>query len=344
MTDADQFVGFLVRAAASYHVPPEAPAGVMWRGIEKALAALAIEAAVEAEESRDEAVEPPTYHEPPEPPREIMWERIEAAWTMRRSAPEGSREAGLIKLEPAFAPDPPAAAAPRERRTVALWLSGVAAAAALIFGILIGRGTTPSGVGEAQLAAGRPELAEASAGPRSGTADLLAEPLTLNTQTVAFDDPPVEPLETSRELVVARTMPPPLARAGGPAEPASDADAEVARLNRRNRVAQHATDAHLDRAETLFAAFRVSDTDPGDLGLLARSARDLLGETRLLLAMSVERPARERALLEDIELVLAQIARLGPDLPDFERELAYEGIGRLGSVTGEGRIQPRVGT
>ena len=60
--------------------------------------------------------------------------------------------------------------------------------------------------------------------------------------------------------------------------------------------------------------------------------------------MSVERPARERALLEDIELVLAQMARLGPDVPDFERDLAYEGLERLGSVTAEGRTLPQVGT
>ncbi len=40
----------------------------------------------------------------------------------------------------------------------------------------------------------------------------------------------------------------------------------------------------------------------------------------------------ERTLLEDLELVLLQIAGLGPGAPDFEWELASESIERRGTL------------
>ncbi len=330
MTELDQFTSALVRAAASYHMPPDTPAEAMWGGIQDALAARAVET------SEDVALA--SYHEPPEPPREAMWERIEAAWTLRQSAPEGAREAGLAKLEPTFALGQPADAVPvRERRSATLWLSGVAAAALILVGIMIGRGTAPSGADGSRLATSISDRPGASIEPPGIYSGLSPEPL-------AFDAEFVEPLETNRQLLAAQTTPRPSPNESEPADRTSDDASEVAQMNRRARVARHATDAHLERAETLFAAFRVDDDDPADLGHLASSARSLLGETRLLLAMPIDRPIRERALLEQIELVLAQIARLGPDVPDFERHLAYEGVERLGDMTSLGRTQTQVGT
>ena len=89
---------------------------------------------------------------------------------------------------------------------------------------------------------------------------------------------------------------------------------------------------HLDRTQALLVAFRTdigSDESQSDL---ARWAREFLVETRSLLDTPGAQGQRERALLRDLELVLVQIARLGPDAPDFERELAHESMERKGTL------------
>jgi hypothetical protein len=95
-----------------------------------------------------------------------------------------------------------------------------------------------------------------------------------------------------------------------------------------------ATVRHLGQAETLLTSFRADGGEGGDDLTLATSgwARELLGETRLLLDLPLERAPREVELLEDLELVLAQIARLGPDGPAFERDMVADGLERLGTI------------
>ena len=115
-------------------------------------------------------------------------------------------------------------------------------------------------------------------------------------------------------------------------------------VDRRSVVARYATTAHLGRTETLLTSFRADDGSPDQFGELARSARNLLGETRLLLDMDIERSPGERALLEEIELLLAQIARLGPDAPSFEREIIAEGLERMGTVATLRDASPQLGT
>ena len=48
--------------------------------------------------------------------------------------------------------------------------------------------------------------------------------------------------------------------------------------------------------------------------------------------MPVSRTPLERALLEDLELVLLQISRLGPGVPEFEWQLARESLEWKGTL------------
>ena len=106
------------------------------------------------------------------------------------------------------------------------------------------------------------------------------------------------------------------------------------RTRRGREVAvRYATAKHLGRVETLLASFR-ADAARADGALeVSGWARQLLAETRLLIDTPVERTPRESALLQDLELVLAQIATLGPESPAFERDLVVAGIARQGTIS-----------
>jgi hypothetical protein len=94
---------------------------------------------------------------------------------------------------------------------------------------------------------------------------------------------------------------------------------------------------HLSRTEALLTTFRAEagrgTTDPAVAGW----ADDLLTQTRLLLDSPAADDPRLRALLEDLELVLAQIARLPRQNPDTEVDLAERAIERS-------RVLPRMRT
>ncbi len=111
--------------------------------------------------------------------------------------------------------------------------------------------------------------------------------------------------------------------------------ASTTRASSRWHVAVRlATAKHLGQAETLLTSFRADAGGTGDDLTIATAgwARELLGETRLLLDLPVERASREVELLEELELVLAQIARLGPDAPAFERDIVADGLERQGTI------------
>jgi hypothetical protein len=66
---------------------------------------------------------------------------------------------------------------------------------------------------------------------------------------------------------------------------------------------------HLSRTEVLLTAFR-ADARAGRLDMeLAHSAHDLLAQTRLLLDSPAATEPRLEALLQDLELILAQVAQ-----------------------------------
>ena len=97
--------------------------------------------------------------------------------------------------------------------------------------------------------------------------------------------------------------------------------APVADSPRGSAVAYRvATTEHLSQSEAFLTLFRVSLARPGDQRLSSASARQLLATNRLLLDSPAGSDSRTRLLLQDLELVLAQIAQLSgrPNSPDLD--------------------------
>ncbi|WP_419938856.1 hypothetical protein [Candidatus Palauibacter sp.] len=331
--EASRFARFLRREAAGYHDPPEPPVEAMWAGIEMRLGAAPAPDSLETADVTCDAagvggaVDDPFdhpfdalgYHDPPLAPREAMWERIEAEWVARQPDAAGARKTtrGPLRLVVART------LGRRPGRTAA-WLTGAAAASVALAVALDGGSQLPVAAEPETVASAAPASAPASvaatdSGPLAPTA--AEEALALSVVE--------EPLETNRQFAAA--TPPPAAdpapvrtpvrpEADPPARAAAD-EYDTARISR-----------HLDRTQALLVAFRTdigSDESQRDL---ARWAREFLVETRSLLNTPVAEGQQPRALLQDLELVLVQIARLGPDAPDFERELARESMERQGTL------------
>ena len=108
-----------------------------------------------------------------------------------------------------------------------------------------------------------------------------------------------------------------IGRVLGPKAPASPVDSVVTQSS--DGVAYRLAAAqYLGRTEALLAGFR-SDAPTGVLDpQFVAQARDLLSSTRLLLDSPAGNDPQLKPLLEDLELVLAQIARLParPEPPD----------------------------
>ena len=87
-------------------------------------------------------------------------------------------------------------------------------------------------------------------------------------------------------------------------------------------AARVATDDHLTQVETLLTEFgtRPAATD------FSAQAQDLLTDTRLLLDSKRVVDPKTRKLLEDLELVLAQIATLDPREKNRDRDLIADGL------------------
>jgi hypothetical protein len=77
---------------------------------------------------------------------------------------------------------------------------------------------------------------------------------------------------------------------------------------RPNVATQVATSNHLSQVETFLTEFGTSPATPD----FTDQAKDLLGTTRMLLDSKRVVDTRTRTLLEDLELILAQIATLNP--------------------------------
>jgi len=91
-------------------------------------------------------------------------------------------------------------------------------------------------------------------------------------------------------------------------------------------VTSAATDL-LGRTAVLLSALPAEAADPASDRRFAQQANELLSTTRLLLdSRAAEANPTLRSLLQDLELVLAQVARLRPGEPATERELITEAL------------------
>jgi hypothetical protein len=109
------------------------------------------------------------------------------------------------------------------------------------------------------------------------------------------------------------------------------------RLSTHATAYRLATQEHLGQSEAFLTLFRASLRQQGDHRLAAASARQLLATNRLLLDSPAAADPATRLLLEDLELVLAEIAQLSPSSRAEDLELIRNGIER-------GDVMPRLRT
>jgi hypothetical protein len=89
---------------------------------------------------------------------------------------------------------------------------------------------------------------------------------------------------------------------------------------------QQQTEEFLGRTAVLLAALPTNGRPGVNDEQLSQQARQLLGTTRLLLDSPVGHEQRMKDLLEDLELVLAQVARLQPQRPGEALTLINEAL------------------
>jgi hypothetical protein len=98
-----------------------------------------------------------------------------------------------------------------------------------------------------------------------------------------------------------------------------------------------AAQEHLSQSEAFLTLFRTSLEERTDHRVASASARQLLATNRLLLDSPAAVEPATRLLLEDLELVLAEIAQLSPRSREQDLQLIRDGIER-------GNVMPRLRT
>lgn len=350
MSDFDRFTEFLRREARGYHEPPEVPAEVIWRGVEGRMAGVVGGSAGaqgggtrrEGGAVDHEAIDALGYNVAPATPREEMWKRIEAGWAMRESVGEGGVVGGeRVGRMAAAGVVVKRITAPWQwsrRRRVVGWAAGLAAAASLVLGIALGRDLGPPQPGKVGTVGTEVEAQRV----RRPDATLAAPPSesTAPSVTVADRAGPDATAEPEPEVAAAGVLPlmaerrvPQGTAALGEPESQGVRSAEAALVERTEALPRrltprrdHETIRYLGRAETLLTAFRTDQRTLLTERDLASWGRELLIETRMRLDLPVARTPEEFALLEDLELVLLQISRLGSGAPDVEWQLARESM------------------
>lgn len=90
---------------------------------------------------------------------------------------------------------------------------------------------------------------------------------------------------------------------------------------------------HLGQSEAFLTLFRASVRRGGNEQLASATARQLLATNRLLLDSPAASDTRTRLLLQDLELVLAEIAQLSPRPSSPDLDLITEGLERGGVMS-----------
>jgi hypothetical protein len=94
-----------------------------------------------------------------------------------------------------------------------------------------------------------------------------------------------------------------------------------------------ATAEHLGQSETFLTLFRASLRQNGNAHLASSTASQLLATNRLLLDSPAANDKRTRLLLQDLELVLAEIAQLSGRSRSPDLELITEGLEESGVMS-----------
>ena len=235
------------------------------------------------------------YNRPADVPRERMWAAIRAARASRATVPVP------------------------QRRTRRVWFVPAAAAAVLIIGIAIGRvsqnWTVAPGTGldvspkpDSRATPGRIAVIDSSITPESIERDSVPRHTQLATR---------DPQPDSRSTPDARRSTHSQPFGGGSA----------------NMAYRLAVVEHLAGTEAMLTSFRAAAKHGEVDAQITTWARNLLTTTRLLQASAAEDPTMKR-LLDDLELVLVQIAQYKSANPHRaeELELIEHSIERRGVI------------
>lgn len=90
---------------------------------------------------------------------------------------------------------------------------------------------------------------------------------------------------------------------------------------------------HLSQSEAFLTLFRASVGRGGNEQLASATARQLLATNRLLLDSPAAGDSRMKALLQDLELVLAEIAQLSPQPRSRDLDLINQGLEQGGVLS-----------
>jgi hypothetical protein len=125
-----------------------------------------------------------------------------------------------------------------------------------------------------------------------------------------------------------------IGRWSAPVRPTGSITPTTAAAPRVNETAYRlATLEHLGQSETFLTLFRTSLPEGRQERLASATARQLLATNRMLLDSPAGQDRKTRVLLEDLELVLAEIAQLSPEANAGDRALIREGMERGGVLS-----------
>ena len=259
------------------------------------------------------------YNRPPEVPRDEMWAAIQAARSEpgpRLHVAAGAAHAGYT--------------ARRIFRREFAWI-GMAAAAALLVatGIGIGRWTNRS-TSPVATRPGVTVIADAPPPVQTNPDDEIGSTKPATTEPAVAEPgrsqpssqpSPSQPTPSQRTRDDIRRNPTIIGK--GRVQPVSGR--QLAGLPQSN-IYQVATARHLADAEILLTSFSLGSRDTGTNTQFADWAKGLLSNTRLLLDSPAGDDPRRAKLLQDLELVLAQIVQLAPDARAEDRQLVEGSI------------------
>lgn len=218
-----------------------------------------------------------SHHPPPDTPRDEMWAAIQAARSSRPARPEP----GVIALP---------VRAPRHVRPAVWWVTGIAAAT--ILGAVLGRVTAPDRAADTVARGATPPETSVVANATPG----LPQPTPTVEDVRPVTPSPSAPRRQGRAVGTGRTP-----------EAARDIERPGRETNRAYRVAAA---EHLAVTEALLVTLRADLHAGRQDSTIGKWATSLLGTTRLMMDSPASQDPQLRRLLEDLELVLAQIARL----------------------------------
>ncbi len=243
------------------------------------------------------------YNRPPATPSDEMWTAIQAAREIAATGPQLHVVAGgAAKAAPIIGHSTSHRSSPRYA-----WL-GLAAAAVLL---------VATGVGIGRWTNANPATAER----RVADAPSSSVPPVTGDGIVAPDERRARSREEIRRNLIVRGR-------GSLNRVASDTRSTPPNNTGGVEMVSYqvATQQHLQDAETLLTSFSLESRDERMNTQFAGWAKGLLSNTRLLLDSPAGDDPRRAKLLQDLELVLAQIVQLSPDAPASDRELVQGSI------------------